>query len=231
MHDTRFRVFDSNGGKVKTHMKWLWGAGTVLVLGTLAFGAVTAPIYNHNYLVEAVITPNSAVASPIVVEEVWSTLVYRDLRRANTLARVFGEALHFEFDGDDYFILKRAGTSAGAYDLLAECLEIDTLSDYSQAGPPIDCTIIQLPPMVVKVDDRGVIERIPRDRRTGTYPEFTISVNIAPTNKEPAYELVEQFPWIGELPPYEASVLPTPIPESGLFVPARHYQKDFVVKP
>ena len=201
-----------------------------LAIGTSSVGAVEVPIYQADYLVEATITPTDASASDAFsVEEVWSTLVYRDARQADTFVRVFGEALHFEFDGEDYFILKRAGSSAGAYDLLAECLGIDTIKAYANAGLPTECTIAQFPPMVVKVSDDGVIERISRDGPNGAYPDFSVVVRVRPTDGKPSYDLVARFPWIADLPEYEPSILPPEIPESGMFVPAKHYRKDFVV--
>lgn len=214
--------------------KRVWVGAAAMVAGLLAVGAASAQIYEQKYIVEAVITPLEGDLPPITAYEVWETVVYRDSNPFDTVVRVFGEALHFEFEGEDHFLLKRGAnnSSAGAYDPLRECLGISSLADY-QVAPELkgDCRITARTLMVVKVDEEGHIERISRPSSKDPYPEFSVEFLVRPTDEEPSYELLAEFPWISELKPYEPSVLPTAIPEEGNFVPARHYQKDFVVQP
>ncbi len=211
---------------------WL-AAATALIAGLVAAGAAYGHIYDQKYVVEAIITPLDVSQPAITTSEVWETVVYRDSTRFHTVVRVFGEALHFEFGGDDYFLLKRGAnnSSAGAYDPLRECLGIRYLADYERATGLIgDCSISARTLMVVKVGDDGEIERLERESSAEPYPEFAIKFFIRPTSASPSYELTDQFPWISNLEHYEPSVLPTKIPEEGNFVPAKHYQKDFVVR-
>jgi len=211
---------------------WLVTLGLVALTAAAAMGAVAAPIYKQNYVVEATITPLANPEEAIKVSEVWSTVVYRDLSRFHTVVRVFGEALHFEFAGEDYFALKRGANngSAGAFDLLRECLGIEYLADYESAAQlATGCQVTERTPMIVKVDAAGLIERLSRERSSDPYSQFDVEVSVKPTDRWPSYELMERFPWIGEMQEYEPSVLPTKIPEEGAFVDAKHYQKDFVV--
>lgn len=211
---------------------WL-AAGVAVLAGMLAIGAASGQIYDQKYVVEAIVTPLDAEQHTITVSEVWETVAYRDSTRFHTVVRVFGEALHFEFGGDDYFLLKRGAnnSSAGAFDPMRECFGIRRLADYETA-PDLteECRITARTLMVVRVDDDGNIERIKRPSSADPYPDFAIAFLIRPTSEGPSYDLVDRFPWIEKLPPYEPSVLPTNIPEEGNFVPAKHYQKDFVVQ-
>jgi hypothetical protein len=211
----------------------LAGIISVVAMGMVAFAAVTAPIYQQSYVVEATITPLDADnGPPITVSEVWSTLVYRDATRFHTVVRVFGEALHFNFGGEDHFLLKRGSnnSSAGAYDPLKECLGLKYLADYETAPDLMDeCVLSVRTPMVVKADRDGRIERLSHSKSPASYADFSIEFLVRPTVADPSYELTDQFRWIDDLKPYEDSVLPTNIPEEGNFVPASHYQKDFVV--
>lgn len=204
-------------------------------MGMVAFAAVTAPIYQQSYVVEATITPlNAEDGPPITVSEVWSTLVYRDATRFHTVVRVFGEALHFKFRGEDHFLLKRGAnnSSAGAYDPLKECFGLESLSDY-EGAPNLadDCRITKRTLMVVKADNDGEIERLVRSSSADPYPDFAVDFVVRPSNDDPSYQLVARFPWINDLLEHERSSLPVKIPEEGRFSMSRHYQKDFVVRP
>jgi hypothetical protein len=173
--------------------------------------------------------------APIEVSETWETVVYRDLKRFGSVVRVFGEALHFVYDGEDYFLLKRGvnNSSVGAYDPLRECLGIKSLADYGNAQELElvgECRLTERTPMLVKVNADAGIERVSRPGPNDTYQMFSVDFRVRPTSDRPSYELASRFPWIADLPIYEKSVLPTEIPEHGNFVPAKHYQKDFVVQ-
>ncbi len=211
---------------------WL-AVGAAVIAGMLAIGAASGQVYNQKYVVEAVITPLDADEAKITTSEVWETVAYRDAARFHTVVRVFGEALHFEFGGDDYFLLKRGAnnSSAGAYDPMRECLGIDALSEYATAGSLQDCELIGWPPMLIKVGDDGDIERLERQAASEPYPEFTIVFRVRPTGEHPEYSLLPEFPWIADLPERERSALPVTIPEEGRFSMSKHYQKDFVVRP
>ncbi len=212
--------------------RWLVIPAAIVAVGGLAWAAVAAPIYEQNYVVEATVTPLDKGEREIVVSEVWKTLAYRDLERFYTVLRVFGEALHFEYRGDDYFVLKRrqAGSSVGAYDPLRECLGLEHLKDYEKAPQlTTKCELETRPPMVVKVGPTGEIERVSRTPDGVAYPEFAIRFEVAPTGDQPSYQLRERFPWISELLKHERSSLPVKIPEEGSFTPSRYYEKDFVV--
>ena len=212
---------------------WLF-AGSAVLASLLALNSASAEVYQQKYAVEAVITPTTGDQPPIRVSEVWETLVYRDSARHQLVARVFGEALHFEIGDDDYFALKRSysGSSAGAFDPLRECLGLDSISDYDRAGSlSSTCTLKTRTLMVVKVGDYGGFERLRRANPADAYPEFAVEFTVSPTTLEPSYDLASRFPWIEELPVSEPSVLPSTIPESGNFIPAKHYQKDFVLQP
>lgn len=212
---------------------WLAGILAVALTGVFAVGAAFSQIYQQNYIVEAIITPVASPELPALhVSNVWSTIVYRDATRFHTVVRVFGEALHFEFQNDDYFILKRGAnsTSAGAFDLLRECLGIRRLADYSSAGALEQCSVKSHIPMLVKVDDDGSIERVRQDRVSGLYPEFFMEIRVSPTRLNPDYDLIGRFPWISDLPVSLPSSRPFTIPEEGGFADAEHYQKDFVVE-
>lgn len=211
---------------------WL-AAGAAVVAGMLAIGAASGHIYDQKYVVEAIVTPLDASQPTITVSEVWETVAYRDSTRFHTVVRVFGEALHFEFGGHDYFLLKRGAnnSSAGAFDPMRECLGIDALSEYAAAGPLRDCELIGWPPMLIRVDDNGDIQRLERQAASEPYPDFTIEFRVSPTASSPSYSLLPRFPWIAELPQHEPSSLPVKIPEEGPFSMNKHYQKDFVVRP
>jgi hypothetical protein len=212
---------------------WL-AAGAAVVAAMLAIGAASGQIYDQKYVVEAIITPLDAEQPAITTSEVWETVAYRDSTRFHTVVRVFGEALHFEFGGDDYFLLKRGvnNSSAGPYDPLAECFGIRRLADYGNAPElTADCRITARTLMVVRVDDAGRIERINRPSSADPYPEFAVEFVISPTRANPHYDLTTRFPWIAELPEHEPSTLPVKIPEEGPFSMSKHYQKDFVVRP
>jgi hypothetical protein len=208
-------------------------AAVIVGVAALAWGAVAAPIYEQNYTVQATVTPLDKSEPEIVVSEVWTTLAYRDLTEFYIVLRVFGEALHFEYRGEDYFVLKRRANdgSAGAYDPLRECLGLEHLKDYEN-GPRLaePCVLERRPPMVVKVSATGEIERLPKPAEGGTYPAFALQVEIAPTGAKPSYQLVDRFPWISQLLEHERSSLPVKIPEEGSFTPTRYYRKDFVVE-
>ncbi|MDC9824834.1 hypothetical protein PRN20_13950 [Devosia sp. ZB163] len=208
--------------------------GSAVLASLLALSSASAQVFEQKYAVEAVITPTTGEQPAIRVSEVWETVVYRDSARHQLVARVFGEALHFEIGDDDYFALKRSysGSSAGTFDPLRECLGLDSLSDYDRAGfLSSTCTLKTRTPMVVKVGDHGGFERLRRASPADAYPEFAVEFTITPTTLQPSYDLAARFPWIEELPVTEPSVLPPTIPEGGNFIPAKHYQKDFVVKP
>lgn len=205
----------------------------VAILG-LAWAAVAAPIYEQRYIVQATVTPLDKSEPEIVVSEVWTTLAYRDLTEFYIVLRVFGEALHFEYRGEDYFILKRRANdgSAGAYDPLRECLGLEHLKDYENGPRLIEpCVLERRPPMVVKVSATGEIECLPKPPEGGTYPAFALQVEITPTGARPSYDLVDRFPWISKLLKHERSSLPVKIPEEGRYTPSRYYEKDFVVSP
>jgi hypothetical protein len=122
MHDTRFMYSIRQGeGVVKRNA--LVGMAALFTT-MLTVGAGHAQIFEQKYLVEAQITPLKGDEPTITVSEVWETIVYRDATRHDLVRRVFGEALHFEYEGADYFALKRGynGSSAGAFDPLRECL-------------------------------------------------------------------------------------------------------------
>lgn len=105
------------------------------------------------------------------------------------------------------------------------------MADYETAAKLADeCDITSRTLMAVRVDDQGRIERLTRPSSADPYPEFTVAFKIRPTSENPSYEIAAQFPWIDGLDQYEPSVLPTSVPEAGNFVPAKHYQKDFVVR-
>ena len=212
--------------------RWLVIPGAIVAAVGLAWAAVAAPIYEQNYVVEATVTPLDKSEPEIVVSEVWKTLAYRDLTQFYTVLRVFGEALHFQYQGADYFVLKRrqAGSSVGAYDPLRECLGLEHLKDYESAPRlTTPCVLETRPPMVVKVGPTGEIERVSRTSDGIAYPEFVIRFEVTPTGDWPSYQLVERFPWISELLKHERSSLPVKIPEEGRFTPSRYYEKDFVV--
>ena len=217
----------------RTQRTWLTVIAVMVGVAALAWGAVAAPIYEQRYAVQATVTPLDTSEPEIVVSEVWTTLAYRDLEEFYIVLRVFGEALHFEYRGEDYFVLKRRANdgSAGAYDPLRECLGLEHLKDYESAprltGP---CVLERRPPMVVKVGADGVIERLPKPPEGGTYPAFAVRVEITPTGARPSYELADRFPWISDLLEHERSSLPVKIPEEGRFTPSRYYEKDFVVE-
>lgn len=128
MHDILFRACETGGGVV-TRKVWL-AAATALIAGLVAVGAASGHIYDQKYVVEAVITPLDVRQPVITTSEVWKTVVYRDSTRFYTVVRVFGEALQFEFGGDDYFLLKRGAnnSSAGAFDPMRECSSRSTLT-------------------------------------------------------------------------------------------------------
>jgi len=211
-----------------------WMVGIAVVAGgMLALGVASANIYEQKYVVEAVITPLAGDQAPIKVSETWETIVYRDLARPGSVARVFGEALHFVYDGEDYFLLKRAANnrSAGAYDPLRECLGIKYFADYGGAQHLTEeCRLAERTPMIVRVDADGRIERLSRPSSKHPYELFSIDVRVRPYASGPSYELAARFPWIADLPLSEGSLLPNEVPEQGAFVPAKYYQKDFVVQ-
>lgn len=212
--------------------RWLVIPAAIVVAGGLVWAAVAAPIYEQNYVVQATITPIDKSEPEIVVSEVWKTLAYRDLEQFYIVLRVFGEALHFEYQGEDYFVLKRrqAGSSVGAYDPLRECLGLERLRNYETAPKlAAPCVLETRPPMVAKVGPTGEIERVSRTSDGVAYPEFAIRFEVTPTRDQPSYQLRERFPWISELLKHERSSLPVKIPEEGRFTPSRYYEKDFVV--
>ncbi|MBL8597371.1 MAG: hypothetical protein JNL14_06500 [Devosia sp.] len=206
----------------------------VVMLGVGAAVGLASPIYEQRYVVEATITSKSdPYAAPIKVSEIWHTIVYRDLKRFHTVVRVFGEALYFEFNGEDYFALKRGSnnSSAGAYDPLRECFGIRSLSDYGNLGDLTSCEIVSRTPMIVRTDASGIVERLSPDPSTDPDRPFEIEYRITPTNSVPSYELARSFPWIADLQVSEPSGMPFTIPEEGIFANAKHYHKDFEVRP
>ena len=216
----------------RTQRTWLTVIVVIAGIVALAWSAVAAPIYEQNYTLQATITPLDKSEPEIVVSEVWTTLAYRDLEQFYIVLRVFGEALHFEYRGEDYFVLKRrqAGSSVGAFDPLRECLGLEHLKDYETAPKlTAPCVLETRPPMVVKVGASGEIERVSRTSDGVAYPEFAIRFEVTPTGGQPSYQLREHFPWISELLKHERSSLPVKIPEEGPFTPSRYYEKDFVV--
>jgi len=216
---------------VMTKKVWL-AAATALIAGLVAAGAAYGHVYEQKYIVEAVITPLNEEHHIITSAEVWKTVVYRDPIRLHTVVRVFGEALHFVYEGKDYFLLKRGAhsTSAGAFDLLRDCLGINVTADYSRAEALGQCTVKSYLPMIVRANDSGELERLEPGRIAGLYPDFIIDLRVRPTRLSPGYELEQSFPWISELPVSLPSSRPFTIPEEGGFAGNRHYQKDFVVR-
>lgn len=231
MHDIRFVHAKRWGDSVMTKKVWL-AATTALIAGLVAVGAASGQIYEQKYVVEAIITPLDAEQPTITASEVWETVAYRDSTRFHTVVRVFGEALHFEFGGLDYFLLKRGAnnSSAGAFDPMRECLGIDSLAEYSDAGPLQTCEVRGWPPMLVRIGEGGSIERLERQSASEPYPEFTIEFRVSPTTSSPSYSLLSRFPWIAELPQHEPSSLPVKIPEEGRFSMSKHYRKDFALR-
>lgn len=163
MHDIRFVHAKRWGDSVMTKKVWL-AATTALIAGLVVVGAASGQIYEQKYVVEAIITPLDAEQPTITASEVWETVAYRDSTRFHTVVRVFGEALHFDFGGLDYFLLKRGAnnSSAGAFDPMRECLGIDSLAEYSDAGPLQTCEVRGWPPMLVRIGEGGSIERLER---------------------------------------------------------------------
>ncbi len=208
-------------------------AVAVGAIGTAGVAALAAPIYEQTYEVEAIVTPLRANGEPIAVSETWSTLVYRHPTKFYNVLRVFGEALHFEFEGEDYFALLRgaSNSSAGAFDVLRECLDLKYLKDYETAPPlSAECSITDRTPMVVKVGSAGDIYLVDRLSSRDTYPSFDIEFVVRPSGGAPNYNLADQFPWIAKLPEGERTSLPPEIPEEGSFVPSKYYRKDFGVQ-